>query len=338
MWRSSIMWVGFLIFGLLKGAATSHYRTTNFERIDQHALQTPASYEYDLLKLTTFLTQNATNEVEKTRALFIWIASRIKYDEYAYAKGVPVTKDPLQVLKRKKAVCEGYSELFYTMCRLAHLECETITGYAKGRGYTVQSHFKQSNHQWNRVKLNGTWELFDVTWARTKSGLEKNTFSSNSEKAYAYFAIDPKIMVLTHYPLDTDLLYLDTKPTLEDFEAYPYIDISFFFLGFDVQHVWQKLTTNAAFTFPEVFSTNLEIKILESPISGTLDYNTSYVFKIASTENVELALIEKDEFIPFEKDSSGYYYLKFVPKQSIQLVGKRPGEQRYHTLLKYGMR
>ena len=64
--------------------------------------------------------------------------------------------------------------------RLAGLECEKISGQAKGAGY-YPGCFDPDNlsdgpgaHAWNAVKLDGEWFVSDATWAAGSVGRSKD--------------------------------------------------------------------------------------------------------------------------------------------------------------------
>src|SRR5688500_786607 len=75
----------------------------------------------DLEKLVAKLTSHCNTDVEKYRSIFTWITYTIAYDVEALKKpGLRLT-DPEKVIKKRKAVCAGYSALFLRLCELAHL-------------------------------------------------------------------------------------------------------------------------------------------------------------------------------------------------------------------------
>lgn len=327
----------FIIFLLqsLTSFAFSNYRQVNFEKIDQYALKTPVNIEYNLPKLTTYLTQNCTSDIEKTRAIFIWIASHIKYDEHAYASGIIVSKVPEEVLKRKKAVCEGYSALFQKMCELAGLENKTIIGYGKGRGYVQGSVFNRTNHSWNLVKINGKWELFDVTWARNKMEFEKYKFNSNSDKAYSYFATFPEVFIFSHYPLEEQFTFLKNNITLKQFEQLQFVDIYYFFLNFDLDKVLKSALNDTNFKFPDVFNHDIELQIIEGPFQKDILKDKPIIFKLTSKSNLEIALVENNTFHDFIKISENIYEITIKPTQNFILAAKKTSETKYSTILKF---
>ena len=77
-----------------------------------------------------------------------------------------------------EAVCEGYSLLFYRMCREAGIPLRFITGV----GYDPVSN-STAAHAWNIVKINDKWYNIDVTWndSGVSRELDNSYFLMNDE-------------------------------------------------------------------------------------------------------------------------------------------------------------
>ncbi len=104
------------------------------------------------------------SDYKKYRTIYEFICNNVVYDEDAYAflrtnghiqSQIPYTA--YAALMNGKAVCAGYSRLFYAMCKYVGLPVEYVSGTANGRN-------GWGNHAWNFVKLNGEWYQVDVTW------------------------------------------------------------------------------------------------------------------------------------------------------------------------------
>ncbi|MEH2932148.1 transglutaminase-like domain-containing protein [Candidatus Ventrimonas sp. KK005] len=53
-----------------------------------------------------------------------------------------------------RAVCIGYADAYYHLCKRAGLSCRLITGVSS----------QGESHAWNGVFLDGAWYYFDLTW------------------------------------------------------------------------------------------------------------------------------------------------------------------------------
>ena len=96
---------------------------------------------------------------QKVQAIYNWITANVKYDyshlsdptylpQYtAYAAAV-----------QKKAVCQGYANLFYRLANDAGVDCRIITGKAYNDDGTA-------DHAWNIVRMeDGKYYCLDATW------------------------------------------------------------------------------------------------------------------------------------------------------------------------------
>lgn len=90
----------------------------------------------ELEKLVEYYRVNdSLDEIEKARGVFLWIAGNIKYDVKEFEnRGIGLT-DPYLVMKKKKAMCQGYANLFKFVCDDLGIQCRVINGYTKGPGY-----------------------------------------------------------------------------------------------------------------------------------------------------------------------------------------------------------
>jgi hypothetical protein len=116
-------------------------------------------------KLTKRLTAGYTSDEEKIRAIYIWVTSNISYDVHRFKRGVSNHNSIETTLRKRKALCAEYSELFIAMCNYAGIEATGIIGYAKGLGTYENQRYYVPNHQWCMVKLGNEWKLIDPMYA-----------------------------------------------------------------------------------------------------------------------------------------------------------------------------
>lgn len=170
--------------------------SNDYAAIDQRARKSPKKLHEDLPALTAYLCEGATSEIEKIRAIYVWITTHIGYDWQAIERDKRVNHFIRDILDRKVALCFGYAQLFREMCRLAGVRCEIVDGYAKGTA-TTELPIEEPNHSWNAVQIEGSWYLLDATWGSSTLS-DKNEFVliSNDD----YFLIRPEQFVRTHLP------------------------------------------------------------------------------------------------------------------------------------------
>ena len=87
--------------------------------IDKIALRLPDSLTASTEKIASYIVSNFKTDNEKTRAIFIWVASNIQYDiENMYALNFyEEQKEKItKCLKNKKGICENYAAVFNDIC------------------------------------------------------------------------------------------------------------------------------------------------------------------------------------------------------------------------------
>lgn len=127
-----------------------------------------------------------------------------------------------RVLRRKKAVCEGYSLLFKRMCDIAGLKAVFITGYERSEYYQVGT-MGELDHAWNAVWIDSAYYLVDLTWAAggcAKDDEGKLLFFIKDLNDY-YWLTPPNDFVRNHYPKDS-IWTLIPGYTKESFTANPW--------------------------------------------------------------------------------------------------------------------
>jgi hypothetical protein len=178
----------------------------------------------EIYRLTHYIRTNFDADSLRVRACFIWITHNIAYDVRAYNGSDLMAGSVDYALKKRKAVCSGYASLFKLLCDALDIECEIVTGYARGVGNSLVIHDKNipSNHAWNAVKVNGTWRLLDATWAAgfvtEKNGILKKFFRNFNE---TYFFTPPHKLVLNHFPNKHKFQFLPTPIKEKDFKSVP---------------------------------------------------------------------------------------------------------------------
>lgn len=177
-----------------------------FKAIDKHAQKAPEAIANTTKSLTEYLIQPANSELEKVRSLYTWLTHHIQYDKQAYNNGNKrINQNNADILRRKRAVCFGYSKLFQEMCTHAGLNSEVISGYSKGT-LTAKPSLEKPDHAWNAVQINGEWNVLDATWG--SSILNKtNDFIQITKEGY--FLTSPEYFILNHLPADPMWQLLD---------------------------------------------------------------------------------------------------------------------------------
>ncbi|XP_064197224.1 kyphoscoliosis peptidase [Anguilla rostrata] len=209
------------------------------------------------------LMKGISGDLEKLRAIWMWVTHHIEYDVEGLRVPSLRRSGAADVLRSGKAVCAGYAGLFQEMCRVAGIECETVSGYSKGAGYKLGKRFNgDTNHAWNAVRLGGRWHLLDSTWGAGNCS-EKFRFDYNE----FYFLTHPALFVGDHFPEDAKWQLLTPRVSLKQYENMDHKKSSFYNLGLLSSHPEQcliqsdgKTTITVQSSSPVLFSHNLNGK------------------------------------------------------------------------------
>jgi transglutaminase/protease-like cytokinesis protein 3 len=290
------------IFSTVNFAQQSDFKNISFGKADRIAKKTKTKRLYKLNELTFNLTKDLETDVEKVRAIYVWICNNIANDFKLYStnerKRKRFVKDSIKLqnwnskfkkilfkklLKKKRTICTGYAYLFKEMCTIAGIESRMVNGF--GRTSSVDlSTLNMPNHTWNVVKLNNKWYLCDPTWSTGISFPEEGRFKFDYNDGY--FLADPKMFIQNHFPLEKkySLLKEETPSVLE------YSELPLFY--------------NDAFTV-------LKENIFPKKMHHTLTQNDSFVFKYLLKKEIDLKRIK---FVIY----SGVNERSFKPKASLK--------------------
>ena len=165
------------------------------------------------------ITRNSNTDLEKAKAIFIWIAIHISYDhelrnDKLLQKQFYTSEDKVisKVLERKKALCGGYAFLFKDLCKYVNVDSEIVHGYSK-KYYDRPNKSTKPDHTWNAVKINGRFYLLDLTLAVSHS--------KNGNPDMYWFKTDPHYFIKTHYPEKKKWTLLKNPISRREFESLP---------------------------------------------------------------------------------------------------------------------
>jgi len=172
--------------------------------------------------LVNWLLEGQVDPYLKAKILHDWEALNISYDVKAYYSGGIPDQSAYSVLKRKSAVCAGYSSLYKALCDLGGVKCAQVSGQARGTNFSEGKGLM--GHDWNAVQIEGVWRLVDVTW---DSCYVNSPTEYGHNYGSAYFLLEPEFMVYTHFPDNASMQLLDRRLSLEEFNELPYADGEF---------------------------------------------------------------------------------------------------------------
>ena len=104
---------------------------------------------------------NGKTEYQKISLINNYVTKNVSYD---HSKTIPkISYSAYGALHNKKAVCQGYCNLTYLLCKKAGIYVKTLNS---------------DSHSWNVVKISGKYYLIDTTW----NAANKNKYFLTCEK------------------------------------------------------------------------------------------------------------------------------------------------------------
>ena len=254
--------------------------------------------EENLSALVKNLTSGMSGADQKVKVLHDWICDNIAYDTDMYFRGIEQSQMPADVVKNRKAICSGYSNLMREMCRMAGVEAIVIYGNSKGFGY--RGFLPDGNdHAWNAVKTSRGWQLIDVTW---DAGYVDWRFFVKRYTT-AWFSLSPSQFIYSHLPEDENFQYLpkEKRRTKEQFVKEPYLSGTFFSyglsLGKNAPDYTNEITEATAFDF-KISKSNVALmgNLFEEDEVSVYVKNSMWIERSAGAATVKVDIPEAKKY------------------------------------------
>ena len=311
-----------------------------FLKIDRHARNCPESMETDISTLANYLNQEAHNDLESARAIFIWLTENISYDDYGYNTADYGDYSAESVLSEKVAVCAGFSNLYQAMGLEMGLEIENVSGYAKGYGFNQGQSFNTTNHAWNLIKIDNEWKVFDATWG-TGNGSEINgKLVSKKEFDDYWFNVDPYEAIFTHLPGKASQMHVSPAMNLRSFETLPYVHGSYFDIGFNGRQIFEIAHANKKVRFPDAFNVGTHIDVNSAPKFAYPQIGRNYEFSFYIPRALSVAIVDAENNWTYFEGDKGVFKLNYIPalEGSLMIVTQfDKGGETYLTFLMYNV-
>lgn len=131
------------------------------------------------------ITANLKTDREKARAIYTWIGTHIKYDDFkaekVMGKNNVTNSGAIQTFETRKGICFDYACLYVAMCRAVNLKVRMIIGEA----YNGEEYI---SHAWNEVYIKNErkWIKVDPTFYMAGNYFDNPNFNSDhKEKSIA---------------------------------------------------------------------------------------------------------------------------------------------------------
>ena len=213
-----------------------------YEQVDSIVKLYPPKFK-TIESLAKKINDDFETDLDKTRAAYYWISNNISYDYVAYRKNKGAYKAisydteseyqnkqskqeykyAEQCLRRKKAVCEGYSQLLKFTLEKVNVECEVVSGFTKTSSREIGRTRSVANHAWNVVKIDNKWMPIDATWS---TGNRESSPEFNFDDTY--FRTNPEKFILDHFPRKEKWQLVEKPINKSEFFLLPKIYSPFF--------------------------------------------------------------------------------------------------------------
>lgn len=310
----------FTLFLFITAITTAQQTSNSFAHIDSYVKSCPKSVSNSIPALANYLAKECSNDLEKTRAIFVWIASNINYDDRGYNSGKFHSNTASEVFKRRSGVCEGYSNLFNELGNLMGLEVINVEGYVKGYSYRKGQHFKQTNHVWNLVKIENSWRIFDVTWGSGYGKTVNGRMKSVNEFDEFWFDVDPYENIFSHFPKNESYKLISEEIDLKTFEKIERPGNGFLAMGFNVRELFRKVMNNPSFQFPEWYDIPITIKASTIPMTLNLNKGKTYNFEFSSPKISHMALTTPANKWNFFNRKGDTFTLQYTPEKTGEVI------------------
>ena len=310
--------------------------TPRFPELDEYAKNIASASEASLQTLAASLIRPASNDLEKTRTLFTWIATHIAYDDNGFNTGNYSDMTAEGVLRNRVSVCQGYSNLFQALGKLAGLEIVTITGNAKGITYQPGQSLGNSDHAWNAVRIDGKWKLFDVTWAAGYGrGVNGKLVSVRQFDDY-WFDTRPDEFIFSHFPEDDSWQLNEVRISKYQFEKLPYVSSLYFKMGFNGSYCFPAALNGTISELPVAYNSGGDIKIESLPYDRKISPGKLIKVRIRSGNAVKIAFRNNGRITDMTRVGNEFTAIVRTTPGSLSLMANfEDNSMTYQTFLEY---
>ena len=122
-----------------------------------------------IISLARSLTNGKRTDMEKSRAIFEWVAKNISYNAPLVNATNPPLYSALKTYQSRVVLCSGYADLSAALHRAAGIQAKVDYG---------------ENHAWNEIFINGVWQFEDPTYGSGFINANTDQFVKSYHPAY----------------------------------------------------------------------------------------------------------------------------------------------------------
>lgn len=215
---------------------TSPWPWQNQETIHPVVASLTPEIEKNIKSVAEYIAQKESDPYLRVKALHDYVINRVTYDLDVLkgTTGVRPSQDAQTVFSTRKAVCEGYANLFTALGRAIGINVVVIEGDIRQDlapldvipeiSRLLDSNYNWTRHAWNAVKVSDNWQLVDTTWDDS----DLNQYRSD------YLMPPPKVIAISHFPEYSGWQLLDSLKDKISFEKQLILTPKFFTEGLEV--------------------------------------------------------------------------------------------------------
>ncbi|RMZ88453.1 hypothetical protein DV736_g4317, partial [Chaetothyriales sp. CBS 134916] len=180
---------------------------------------------------TGYLCRPYRTMAQRLRAIFIWCAERISWEDDGY--DISPHADTIRVIQTKRGSSREVAALVAEMCRAIDVHAQVVRGHLKTPGDDLDLDAVQKpNHFWNMVLVDNEWRMLDASIASPTNPMRTKLSSVSNTIAEAwYFLTRPSEACWTHVPCDQDHQHMVPPVSPDSLLALPQTCPPFFRLG-----------------------------------------------------------------------------------------------------------
>lgn len=283
---------------LLLISGYSFSQNPRFKQVDDYVKSLGKLDSLNVGSISHILTKKFSDNTDKVRAIFDWIAYNISFDTKLYRSGGNDKMLSEDVLKTRKANAYGYATLFQDMCSVSKIRCLTVDGYVKNTTEDIGEKPDGFNHTWAVVQLGTTqeeWFYVDPAWGSGYLDEKMAVFTPAYNDAY-FFSNKP-VFNLQHFPDNTAWLLGPGTRDLKGFLSAPVVKSAAYEFGItrmepEDGHIKTKTSRPVVFNIRVKPGSKVEIVSLvmgsgKKKETKTMDYtiqNSAVIFRYKFAE------------------------------------------------------
>ena len=311
----------------------------DYSAIDAHALAATSLDEADIQSLAAYLFRPAKDDWERVRAIYRWLADRIRYDDAAYNSGHYGLPDAETLLQLRRGVCEDYANLFVALAAQGHIPSKKVIGFSKGFSSSDHRKTLEPDHAWNAAMIDSVWYLFDPTWGAGYGQMRGGSLVTTKHFEPYWFATRPEEFIFMHLPSEGKWQLLPQTLSVAEFECLPMVPGQFFAMGFSADTLLAQLFAGTVNAVPVMYANDFEVKVVDAPAVVDLDLGESMQMRFACGNCGAMTAQTAGRLIDFEQSDS-LFCLDIRPKKGPLRIyaKKRKYDNRYDGIMEYTVR